>query len=98
MRILVLGLIWLMPWLGHAQIVVTGRLVDERQQPVPYASIALADGGTGTASNEIGEFSLKLRARPQQLTVLSIGYERMVITATQAGALPAPLVLKASAV
>lgn len=82
----------------QAQIIVSGRLVDEKQQPVPYASVALADGRTGTASNEVGEFSLKLPALPQQLTVLSIGYERTVITATQAGPLSAPVVLRASAV
>lgn len=77
---------------------VSGRLVDEQQRAVPYASVSTADGTTGTASNEVGEFSLKLSALPQPLTVLSIGYERVVITATQAGALPAPVVLKASTV
>ena len=81
----------------HAQNLVSGRLVDEHQQPVPYASIALVDGSTGTASNEVGEFSLKLPAFPQQLTVLSIGYERTTIAVTQAGPLPV-VVLHASAV
>ena len=81
----------------HAQNLVSGRLVDEHQQPVPYASIALVDGSTGTASNEVGEFSLKLLAFPQQLTVLSIGYERTTIAVTQAGPLPV-VVLHASAV
>lgn len=98
MRPLFFGWLLLMPWLGQAQIVVTGRLVDEQQQPVPYASIALADGSTGTASNEVGEFSLKLRVLPQQITVLSIGYVRTVISVSQAGALSAPVVLHASAV
>jgi hypothetical protein len=83
---------------AQAQVLVSGRLVDEKQQPVPYASIALADGSTGTASNEIGEFSLRLRALPQQLTVLSIGYERATIAVTQTGPLPAAIVLRASAV
>jgi hypothetical protein len=82
----------------QAQIIISGRLVDEKQQPVPYASVALADGRTGTASNEVGEFSLKLPALPQQLTVLSIGYERTAIAVTQAGALPAAIVLRASTV
>ena len=79
-------------------VVVSGRLVDEHQQPVPYASVALADGRTGTVSNEVGEFSLRLPALPQQLTVLSIGYERAVIAVTRAGPLPAAVVLRASAV
>ena len=83
---------------GMAQAQVSGHLVDEHQQPVPYASIALADGQAGTASNEAGEFALKLPALPQQLTILSIGYERAVIKVTQAGALPLAVVLIASAV
>jgi hypothetical protein len=81
-----------------AQILISGRLVDEKQQPVPYASIALADGHAGTASNEVGEFSLRLPVLPQQLTVLSIGYERTTVQVTQAGPLPAAIVLRASAV
>ena len=83
---------------GQAQIIVSGRLLDEHQQPVPFASIAPADGHTGTASNEVGEFSLRLPALPQQFTILSIGYERATIAVTVAGPLPAPIVLRASAV
>ncbi len=83
---------------SHAQIFVSGRLLDEHQQPVPFASVALADGSTGTASNEVGEFRLKLPTLPQQLTVLSIGYERMTIAVAVAGPLPIPVVLRASTV
>ncbi|MBO2007861.1 carboxypeptidase-like regulatory domain-containing protein [Hymenobacter negativus] len=92
------GLLMAMMGSVQAQITVSGRLVDEKQQPVPYASVALADGRTGTASNEAGEFSLKLSVLPQLLTVLSIGYERKVISVTQAGAMSTPVLLRASAV
>ncbi len=81
-----------------AQGLVTGRVVDEKGEPVPYASVALADGRTGTATNEVGEFGLRVPALPQQLTVLSIGYGRAGALATQAGARPVDIVLKASAV
>ena len=91
-------LCFLIPFVASAQAVVSGRLVDEQQQPVPYASVALADGRAGTASNEVGEFSLKVPVLPQQLTVLSIGYERATNQVTQAGPLAAPVVLHASAV
>ena len=91
--------LWLLSVVSaQAQILVSGHLLDERGQPVPYASIALTDGRTGTASNEEGEFSLKLPTLPQQLMVLSIGYERAIIAVAQAGPLPAPVVLRASAV
>jgi hypothetical protein len=98
MRTFFLGWLLLAALTGQGQILVTGRLVDERQQPVPFASIALADGRTGTASNEVGEFSLRVPALPQQLVVLSIGFERGIIVVNQAGPLPVPVVLKASAV
>ncbi|GAB3571534.1 peptidase associated/transthyretin-like domain-containing protein [Hymenobacter daeguensis] len=98
MRHLLFCLLLLKLTAAPAQVLVSGRLVDEKQQPVPYASIALADGRTGTASNEVGEFSLKLPALPQLLTVLSIGYERTTVPVTQAGPLPAAILLRASAV
>ena len=83
---------------ARAQTLISGRLVDERGQPVPYASVALAAGRRGTASNEVGEFSLRVGELPQQLIILSIGYERTVADVLQSGPLPAPIVLKASAV
>jgi hypothetical protein len=98
MRLFFCLLVLLVALPGMAQVQVSGRLIDERQQPVPYASIALADGQAGTASNEVGEFTLKLPALPQQLTILSIGYERAIIEVTQAGTLPSAVVLIASAV
>lgn len=97
-RLLFSLLLLLLATVAQAQILVSGRLVDEKQQPVPYASIALADGHAGTASNEVGEFSLKLPSLPQQLIALSIGYERTMVQVTQAGALPADIMLRASAV
>ncbi|TPG71954.1 carboxypeptidase-like regulatory domain-containing protein [Hymenobacter nivis] len=81
-----------------AQGLVTGRVVDEKGQPVPYASVALADGRTGTATNEVGEFVLRVLALPQPLVVLSISYARAGALAVQAGPLATSIVLKASAV
>ena len=98
MHILLLAALLLAMLPVSAQVVVSGRLVDEQQQPVPYASISLADGRSGTASNEVGEFSLKVPVLPQQLIVLSMGYERATVTASQAGALAAVVVLHPSAV
>ncbi|MGI4885112.1 MAG: carboxypeptidase regulatory-like domain-containing protein [Janthinobacterium lividum] len=73
---------------------MTGRVVDEKGQPVPYASVALAHGRTGTATNEIGEFGLRVPALPQPLTVLRIGYGRAGALATQVGPCQLPLCLK----
>jgi hypothetical protein len=76
---------------------VEGRVLDERQQPVPYASVAWVNGAGGTATNEIGEFRLRAPALPLRLVALSIGYGRTELDVPSAGA-PLTLVLKASAV
>ncbi len=83
---------------ARAQVLILGRVVDEKGQPVAYASVALADGRAGTATNEVGEFSLRVPPLPRLLTVLSIGYERAEAPAAQPGRLPTDVVLKASAV
>ncbi|WBA42236.1 carboxypeptidase-like regulatory domain-containing protein [Hymenobacter canadensis] len=76
---------------------VEGRVVDERQQPVPYASVGWANGSGGTATNEIGEFRLRAPALPLRLVVLSMGYGRTEVEVSAVGA-PLTLVLQASAV
>ena len=96
--ILIAGAGLLLAFSARAQFFVSGQLLDEHHRPVSFASVALPDGQAGTASNEVGGFRLRLPALPQQLTVLSIGYERAVINVVQAGPLPAAVVLRASAV
>jgi len=71
--------------------------MDEQQQPVPYANVGLADGSNGTATNEIGEFSLRANALPQRLVVLSMGYSRTEVE-VQAEKVPLLITLKASVV
>ncbi|WP_022823811.1 carboxypeptidase-like regulatory domain-containing protein [Hymenobacter norwichensis] len=63
-------------------VVLTGRVVDEQQRPVPYASVGVKGSQQGTATNEIGEFSLRVAALPQQLEVLCIGYGATTLLVT----------------
>jgi hypothetical protein len=78
-------------------ISLTGRVVDESQRPVPYASVGVKGGQQGTATNEIGEFSLRVASLPQQLEVLSIGYLPTTLLVTTEVA-PLTVVLPLSAV
>lgn len=78
-------------------VLVLGRVVDEQRRPVPYANVGLADGSNGTATNEVGEFSLRAPGLPQQLVVLSMGYARLQTEVREVGA-PVLLVLQPSAV
>jgi len=75
---------------------LTGKVEDAQHQPVPYASVALPDGSAGTATNEVGEFSLTVPALPQRLVVLSIGYVRTEVVAATAA--PLTITLPASTV
>ncbi|MBO3271681.1 carboxypeptidase-like regulatory domain-containing protein [Hymenobacter defluvii] len=75
---------------------LTGRVEDTEHHPIPYASVALPDGAAGTATNEVGEFSLTVPALPQRLVALSIGYARTEVMATSAA--PLTIILPASTV
>ncbi|WP_139923694.1 carboxypeptidase-like regulatory domain-containing protein [Hymenobacter sp. DG01] len=56
------------------QITLKGRVVDEKHQPVPFATVAQAVNEPGTATNEAGEFSLRVAKVPQKITVISLGH------------------------
>lgn len=78
-------------------VVVQGRVVDEQQQPVPFVSVALPDGSSGTATNEVGEFRLRLAQPSAQLAVFGVGYQR-TLAAVPAGGQPLRITLPASVV
>jgi len=82
---------------AHAQTTrLSGTVVDEQRRPVPFASVALPDGSAGTATNEVGEFSLLVPTLPQRLVVISMGYARTEVAAPTAA--PLTITLPASAV
>ena len=63
----------------QAQVTVTGKVIDEQQQPVPYANIvllSLPDSAfvAGSISNEEGAFSLNVKETKDVLRISSIGY------------------------
>ncbi|MCC3158190.1 carboxypeptidase-like regulatory domain-containing protein [Hymenobacter sp. 15J16-1T3B] len=78
-------------------VVLQGRVLDERQQPVPFVSVALPDGSSGTATNEVGEFRLRLPAPATQLVVFGVGYQRTT-AAVPASGQPLTVTLPASVV
>lgn len=78
-------------------VVVQGRVIDEKQQPVPYVSVALPDGSRGTATNEVGEFRLRLPAPAAQVVVFGVGYQRTT-AAVPTGGQPLSVTLPASVV
>ncbi|MEO5685135.1 MAG: carboxypeptidase-like regulatory domain-containing protein [Chitinophagaceae bacterium] len=63
------------------RITIQGQVVDENNNPVPFASVQLKDGASGVAADEAGNFSIHAKASPQaiELLVSSVGYEQKTI-------------------
>ena len=61
---------------------ISGKLVDEHNQPLPYANVVLlslpdSTFVTGTVSTEDGTFSLSTTAEKQLVRISSIGYNTL---------------------
>ncbi|NVO84187.1 carboxypeptidase-like regulatory domain-containing protein [Hymenobacter terrestris] len=86
--------------LAQAQeILLKGRVVDEKNQPIPYAGVGVVGAEVGTATNEAGEFLLRVPRLPQQLTVNSLGFEPTILNVnTTMAASPLEVRLKSSLV
>ncbi|WP_347841027.1 DUF5686 and carboxypeptidase regulatory-like domain-containing protein [uncultured Draconibacterium sp.] len=59
----------------NAQL-LTGKIRDENNQAVPYATIYIAETRQGTTSNINGDFSFNLQRGTYNLTIRSMGYEK----------------------
>src|SRR5690606_16033672 len=61
--------------LGFAQQAnLKGRITDEKQNPIPFATINVQDSSTGTVANDDGEFSLLLPYGKYSIRVASMGF------------------------
>ena len=68
--------------IGISAQTVSGKLVDEQNQPLPYANVVLlslpdSTFVTGTVSTEDGTFSLSTTAEKQLVRISSIGYNTL---------------------
>jgi len=70
-------LLLLVCFCSYAQTVhISGRILDEKKQPLPFVSIQLEERNTGTVTNEQGYFNLVLEHFINgRLIVSSIGYK-----------------------
>ncbi|GAB2778190.1 hypothetical protein HNQ93_001690 [Hymenobacter luteus] len=78
------------------QLVLKGKVLDEQHRPVPFANVGPPGAEPGTATNEAGEFSLRVAKLPQKLAVVSLGYTPAMLEVTTPG--PLTVTLKASTV
>ncbi|MBX0290566.1 carboxypeptidase-like regulatory domain-containing protein [Hymenobacter sp. HSC-4F20] len=76
------------------QLTIKGKVLDEQRRPVPYASVGQLNNEPGTATNEAGEFSLRVASLPRKITVISLGYAPTTVDVKSA---TEPLVISLSA-
>ncbi|WP_026776920.1 TonB-dependent receptor [Polaribacter sp. Hel_I_88] len=63
----------------QAQIIISGKVIDSKKQPILGASVYLDGTYDGTSSNEKGEFSFKTEEKGTQTLVVSfVSYETFV--------------------
>lgn len=67
----------------QAQTRVSGKLLDQNNEPVVFADIYFSGSSEGTTSNEAGEFVLESENNFSELTVSYVGYETLLIPLTK---------------
>ena len=65
-----------------ATVVIKGKVVNEKGEPIPGASVHTKGGNGGTSTNADGGFTLKVPAG-SVVIISSVGYESKTITATK---------------
>src|SRR4030095_13336590 len=64
----------LVAFVAQAQKTVTGKITDEKNNPIPGASITVKGGKVGTTTDASGNFTLNAPAGTSALTVSYVGY------------------------
>ncbi|PKV62575.1 carboxypeptidase-like protein [Pontibacter ramchanderi] len=76
-----LFLLYLLPVIAAAGT-LRGRIIDENNQGLPFASIYIKETASGTASNDQGHFQLQLPAGTYTLEFKYVGYRARIETVT----------------
>ena len=90
MRLIYTLLILLAPFLLVAQYRVTGRVTNNKMEPLAFASVEVRGENSGTLTEEDGSFTLDLDAGKHVLIVSMIGFvtQEVPILVTHAGSHP----------
>ncbi|MEX1382747.1 DUF5686 family protein [Lutibacter sp.] len=65
--------------MSFAQVKISGVVVDEQNESIPFANIVFVDSNTGTVSDENGKFYLESNNTYTQIEVSFIGYETKIV-------------------
>ncbi len=78
-RLLILVLFFFFTIIAIGQVKVSGIIVDESNEPVPFANIVFKGSTVGTVSNENGKFYLESDNTYTELVVSFLGYQSKTI-------------------
>ncbi len=77
----ILFLSFLIPIIASAQVQISGRIVGEKFENIPFASITVKGGPGGTKADSVGNFSLVVNQNvPIRLHVTSVNYAPVIYT------------------
>src|ERR1039458_7737636 len=63
-----------------AQVTISGKVLDETKNPLPYASVSLKGTYDGASTNDKGEYSFKTSQKGKfTLVITYLGYEKQEI-------------------
>jgi hypothetical protein len=69
------------------QIIISGKIMDEHNAPVPFASVYIKNTTKGTSANIDGEYSLQIGAGTYDIVYRAVGYSqetrKLIITGNQ---------------
>lgn len=60
---------------ASAQLFVSGKVTDERSNPIPFATVHIQNTTIGTSANSEGEYSLQLKAGQYTVVYRAVGYK-----------------------
>ncbi len=64
---------------AFSQVKVSGVIVDESNEPIPFANVTFKDSTVGTVSNENGKFYLESDKTYTQLVISFLGFKKKTI-------------------
>jgi hypothetical protein len=58
---------------------IKGKVVDDKNQPIPFVNIWVENENIGTTSEENGEFSIQLSDKNKNLIFSALGFEKQIV-------------------
>src|ERR1700761_8464529 len=57
-----------------AQVTLSGKITDDQNKPIPFASIYIKNTTKGTSANSEGEYTLQLKPGTYEVQYKAVGY------------------------